>query len=481
MRLYIPAPHHRLVALAALMLLLIVSLPSAAQSAQPAACLPGQGWQWAYGDEQPAVAQRLRRQLQQLGLQASVTARSFGERDSCGTFHQHAVDLSVKLAVTVPSAAAQTQLYQQIEQQAERAVERLGRLDISFAMGEPLRRPQQPTVAAHTAATPSTATYQRNVYVVTYDPLLSNGKLLSEHLGWSNHTTITTETVAFFREASHNRLEYIIAATTVITDGWPVKIDGFRYTEAEYLDLYNDPSKGHEPDNVDYNAIVNDPRLDICGKANRNEIDEVWIYNGPWFGFYESTLVGPDGYWFNSPPAPEPHNCQRLIPIMGPSLERSSQEAIHNFGHRTESVMRHIFGSWEQNRTAHDWERFALLKHASPNYSYSGCGNVHFPPNSTIDYTFDDPAVVPSNCTDFVNYPNLGDPQSVVKPTTCSDWGCDEIGFYTYWFGNLPRNQECIATNFGSDWWAYILKPELANQPTKACLQHATYAPLIGR
>ncbi|WP_322488133.1 hypothetical protein [Chloroflexus sp.] len=66
-------------------------------------------------------------------------------------------------------------------------------------------------------------------------------------------------------------------------------------------------------------AIVNSPAFDICGKANRGEIDEVWIYNGPYFGFFESSLVGPNAFRYNSPPVAMPHTCNRLIPIMGPT------------------------------------------------------------------------------------------------------------------------------------------------------------------
>ena len=182
--------------------------------------------------------------------------------------------------------------------------------------------------------------------MVVYDPLLSNGKLLSQELNWISHAALTQGTVDFFQQASHGEVNYSIVQTTVLTDGWPEKIDGFRYTEQEYLAAISGQGPWHSPDNVSYNKIVNDSRLDICGKANRGEIDEVWIYNGPGFGFYESTLVGPGAYWFNSSPVPGPHTCNRLIPIMGPSPERGLDCATENFGHRTESTMTQVYGGW---------------------------------------------------------------------------------------------------------------------------------------
>lgn len=312
-------------------------------------------------------------------------------------------------------------------------------------------------------------TFHRKVYVIVYDPILSNGQYLSDYLGWNDYSELTQGTTDFFRRVTDGRLNYTIVYTTIVTDGWPVKIDGFRYTEEEYLAVINGQSSPHTPDTVDYNVIVNSPDFDICGKANRGEIDEVWIYNGPYFGFYESTLVGPGAYWYNSPPVPEPYDCNRLIPIMGPSPERDLDNAIHNFGHRTESTMKRVYGGWENNRTAHNWERFALVKALSPDYFYSGCGNIHYPPNGTSDYDYANLTPVLSNCDDFVNYPDLGDPAETAKPVDCSAWGCDQIGYLEYWFSHLPSNYGCGPDEVSSDWWKYFVDPALALDPSSPC------------
>ncbi|MCZ7671518.1 MAG: hypothetical protein M5U34_32475 [Chloroflexi bacterium] len=319
----------------------------------------------------------------------------------------------------------------------------------------------------------------RRVYVVAYDPLLQNGQLLSAYRGWHNHATLTQETITFFKQASDNQLTYTVVDTTVVSDGWPVKIDGFRYTETEYLRVLNGQSSPHVPDTVDYNAIVNDPNLDICGRANRGEIDEVWIYNGPYFGFYESTLVGPDAYWYNSPPVPGPFSCERLIPLMGPSPERGADSAIHNFGHRMESAMTQVYGSWQQNRTAHNWERFALVNHLSPSYDYSGCGNIHFPPNGTSDYDYGNPGTAVTNCPDFANYPDLGDPADTVEPVSCDAWNCDGVGYYLYWFGHLPAGPGCGPDMVANNWWRYLVDPARALHPSSLC--NEVYLPSITR
>jgi hypothetical protein len=307
------------------------------------------------------------------------------------------------------------------------------------------------------------------VYVVVYDPLLANGKLLSEELGWNRHEDLTQGTVDFFASASAGQVLYTVAETTVLTDGWPVKQDGFRYTEPQYMAVVRGQAQPHHPDAVNYDAILADPRLDICRKVNEGLVDEVWMYGGPWFGYYESRLAGPGGYWLNSPPITGPNGCERLVPIMGPSYERGLAEAVHNFGHRTESTMMRAYGSWQQNRTAHSWDRFALVDAQSPSYAYSGCGSTHYPPNGRSDYDYGFSGSADTNCEDFRNYPDLSDPMVVKQPVTCSAWECSEVRFHTYWFGHLPRVEGCGPDGHGADWWAYFASPERANDPMAGC------------
>jgi hypothetical protein len=312
-------------------------------------------------------------------------------------------------------------------------------------------------------------TLNRKVYVIVYDPILENGLNLSDYLNWNEHASLTQGTIDFFQQVSNDELNYTVVDTTIVTDGWPEKVDGFRYTESEYLAIINGQADPHMLDGVNYNLIVNSPQFDICGKVNRGEVDEIWIYNGPYFGFSESTLAGPGAYWFNSPPVPEPYDCNRLVPIMGPSPERGLDCAIENFGHRTEATMTQVYGSWQQNRASHNWERFALVEALSPNYTYSGCGNIHYPPNGTSDYEYNNPSTVMSNCEDFANYPNLSDPTAVVQPVTCSIWGCSNLGYFAYWFSHIPANAGCGSDNVAANWWRYLAEPALAINPSSAC------------
>ncbi len=134
----------------------------------------------------------------------------------------------------------------------------------------------------------------RNVYVIVYDPLLRNGQTLSQYMHWNNYETLTQQIIDFFKQASGNKLNYTVADTTVVSSGWPELIDGFSYTEDSFMAMWANPQTHHTPTQVNYNKIVNSTEFDICGKANRGEIDEVWVFNGPWFGFHE---IGPGWSW----------------------------------------------------------------------------------------------------------------------------------------------------------------------------------------
>ena len=443
-------------------------------------CQPGTGWMWTTGPSEPEIASQAQGELAQQGVGALVEARGYGETDSCGTYLPRGVDFSIKLADKQVSAqeGVNDAILSTLQKHAK---PELGNVKLLSSDGELISNDinRQSLVVEKTAldAFPGQALaadpITKNVYVIVYDPLLKDGQKLSQRLGWNDHATITQQTIDFFKQTTNNRMNYVVVETTLVTSGWPELVDGFRYTEEEYLAVLTNQQPHHEPTEVDYNKILSSPQFDICGKANRGEIDEVWIYNGSWFGFYESTLVGPGAYWFNSPPVTGAHNCNRLIPIMGPVPERTVHEAVHHHGHRAEATMTRVYGSWQQNNTSHNWNKFGLVKLQSPGYSYSGCGSIHFPPNGTWQdgqgYDYDNPLDELSNCDDFANYPNLSDPLQVAQPVNCSIWGCNQLGYLQYWFGHLPAFTGCGSDNVANDWWKYFSNPGAALSPVNAC------------
>jgi YVTN family beta-propeller protein len=345
--------------------------------------------------------------------------------------------------------------------------------------------PQSPTPTPNATPSntlpPSSETFTRKVFVLVFDPRLASGQLLRDNQGWRFHGDITNDTIAFYKDASRNRLNYT-AVYTAVAEEFPPKIDGFRYTADSWLAAQSTGS-WHVPDTVDYVNILTDTRWDLCGKANRGEIDEVWIYNGPYFGFYESTLAGPGAYFYNSPPVSGSHGCTRLLPIMGPSPERSTGEAIHNFGHRTESTMRQAYGSWDsQRQPTHAWERFAISRvNSNGAVDYSGCGTMHEPPNAAFAYQYNNTGnATLSNCDAWNSYPSVPSPQAYGRSVTCADWGCSDVGFYQYWFRRMPRFTGCsteVGRTIYNDWWRYFVFPGLANSNASGCSDPPTATP----
>jgi hypothetical protein len=441
-------------------------------------CRPGSGWRWVNGPEQPDAAVKAQRLLEQKGIDSTVSAYGFGEVDSCGNFRLSATDFTIALAPgAAASAEAQSaQASSILDELGGLAEPRLGNVRIAFEPGEskfypaPEPAPQiEPQVSAQAGATD---VLNKNVYLLVYDPILSDEKDLITRMGWYSPATLAQELSDTFKSISHGQLQYTIPDPPTVLNEWPVKVDGFRYDETSYLYAYDHPAEAHNPDLVDYDAIIGDPALDICGKVNRGEIDELWIYGAPFDGFYESRLVGPDAYWFNSPPMEETHGCNKLLPVMGLSYERGIAEALEAFGHRSESIMDKVYGGWETNSIDHNWERYTLNKTQSPNYSYSGCGSIHYPPNGVKDYDWNNHTSVLSNCEDFNNYPNmdLSNPPSALKEVDCQAWGCDDIneyagnlGYMLYWFSHLPANNGFGPDSVSNNWWQYLSDPSRAS------------------
>ena len=70
------------------------------------------------------------------------------------------------------------------------------------------------------------------------------------------------------------------------------------------------------------------------------------MFGGPYFGFYESIMVGEGAYFCNAPPLNKVA-CSRLFVIMGFNYERGVGEMLEDLGHRAESILTHVFGGWE--------------------------------------------------------------------------------------------------------------------------------------
>jgi hypothetical protein len=235
-------------------------------------------------------------------------------------------------------------------------------------------------------------------------------------------------------------------------EAFPTKVDGFAYDGPGYLRAWQS-GRFHQPDTVDYLRLVHEHR--ILEQVSTGAIDEVWLFGFPYAGYYESIMGGPGAFWCNAPPLAGTDVAGRRFVIMGFSYERGVGEMLEDLGHRTESIMSHVFAGFRGE--ANLFERFTRYDRTHP--GRAECGNVHFAPNSQADYDWGNARFVWSRCDNWYNFPDLGGESRRVD---AGAWGGGDIrGHHRWWLRHLPHvagQTRGIAWN----WWEYILDPQRA-------------------
>lgn len=288
------------------------------------------------------------------------------------------------------------------------------------------------------------------VLLVVYDPVLEErgGVRLSRHAGWKDWRSLTRQYIEDVRECSGGFIDYQVVET-VVSESFPLKKDGFRYTDSSFLSAMERKSGWHQPDAVDYHAILRD--FGVAERVNRDEIDEVWVWAMPYGGFYESIMAGTGAYFCNAPPL-EGVKTDRIFVIMGFNYERGVGEMLEDLGHRTESIMRRVYGSWEPKPT-HAWNRFTLYDKVAP--GEAAAGNIHFAPNSEKDYDWGNPRPVWSTADDWLDCPALDGKKKLM---TSADWGSGDIRLHhKWWFTRLPKAPGTAPDGKQANWWKYVV------------------------
>jgi hypothetical protein len=268
---------------------------------------------------------------------------------------------------------------------------------------------------------------------------------------WYNSTELVSGFVSDLLQVSNGMARYQIVQR-VDVDEFPVKTDGFRYTPQSYLDVMQGNVAPHNPSGVDYYAILN--KHNVLQRVARNEIDEVWIFAFPHAGFYESSMGGPGAFWCNAPSLKNTEASKRRFVVMGFSFERYIGEMLEAYGHRAESIMEKAFGKLSGD--ANLWKRFIRYEKTAP--GKSACGNIHFAPNSQVDYDWTNPTPVVSECYDWqLNFPNFKGDKRIVA---ASEWGGGDIReHHKWWFNHFPR----VAgrkNGIHNNWWQYVVNPQ---------------------
>ena len=288
------------------------------------------------------------------------------------------------------------------------------------------------------------------VLLISFNPVIGSegGEMLTQVLGWGDVDRLCQDYIADLRECSDGFVDYQIVQRIEV-DAWPAKVDGFRYDGDSFLRSWRSKSGFHDPDAVDYKAILQE--YDLLQRIDEGQIDEVWLFAFPYAGFYESIMIGPGAFWCNAPEMSRTDVGRRFV-IMGFNYERGVGPMLEAFGHRVESILRH---TWSHQRGERNlWEQFILYDQKAP--GKANCGWMHYAPNSVRDYDWGNKTRVLSNCDDWLNFPNF---KGTVRQVDCRDWGNGDMrAHHQWWFKRLP-NVAGHTRGISNNWWWYAVDP----------------------
>ncbi len=272
------------------------------------------------------------------------------------------------------------------------------------------------------------------VRVIILNPKNENGVGLIERYHWNQPNILIQQYIDFMKQTSNYLFEYTVSAQT-IAEYFPTKKDGFVFTNDYYDRCQTDPNLEHCRDIIDYNKLITD--FNICQWAKESGGKEVWVFGGPWMGFWEWSIKGPNISLVaeNSP------DCGSTITVMGFSYERLLPEMVHDFGHRTEAVLNFVSNKYSPSKL---WNKFV---------SPTNCGDIHYPPNTTSSYNYSSQQITSSSCDQWYSYPTL---KNETIALNCETWRCSDLGYYRWWLKHLPKSSG-INENMLNNWWLYLM------------------------
>ena len=301
------------------------------------------------------------------------------------------------------------------------------------------------------------STIRQRVLLYIQDPIMENkgGRRMHQAYGWMDPQELTRRIIRDFATNSHG-LYLPEVVETRIMDEYPWLLDGFRYDDASY-DAAISTGQWHDS-GFDYWRFLTENNL--ASRIESGDLDEVWVYNFPGGGMWESTMAGAGGYWCNSYPVPGATNS-RVAVVMGWNFERGVSEALESFGHRSESIMWKIYDYlWEPNRT-NAWSTFTLIDKNAP--GLGAVGNVHYPVNGQSDYDWANTNFVWSTCDAWLNYPNLTNAPRLVD---YHEWAGDDPDisrcYLNWWYSHFPHvsGKAPAPDDRLNNWWRYLIDIE---------------------
>jgi hypothetical protein len=202
----------------------------------------------------------------------------------------------------------------------------------------------------------------------------------------------------------------------------------------------------------DYNRFID--HYGFCEMRDKGEIQEVWLWSFPYGGTWESTFAGEGAFWLNSDPV-QGTNCKDLLTVMGLNYEREMSLALESYGHRFESIMRKVYGRWDNTAAnRNNWEIFTTIDMKQKDKAH--IGNIHFPPNGIKDYDWINKTVVNTYADAWYHYPVIKETKA--RTVDCQEWKCTHLGYMTWWFRHVPHFKGLNKSDGHlNNWWHYVV------------------------
>jgi hypothetical protein len=316
----------------------------------------------------------------------------------------------------------------------------------------------------------------QKVVLVLQDPTMPGGSKIHTMFGWRDPAVLAQSLVKHFTEATDSVINFKIVETIYASILF-TRLNGNYLSATQYVSLLQEPgwkSLRNASDSgkimFDYREFVKYYKFDE--RRNSGEIDEVWVYTGPFLGMWESQMLGPKAFWWNSSPIKDGTALTKNLSVMGLNYERGVDQGFHSFGHRMESAMIQAYFEatglgWNPKRanpTA--WDLFTRYDKEVPDGAH--VGNIHFPPNGTSDYNYGNTTLVTSYAENWYRYPFLLNQNSkvnvqtwILQPGEPLAETNEHIGYLRWWYGHIPR-YEGVSDGVLNNWWHYSLDYEAA-------------------
>lgn len=304
----------------------------------------------------------------------------------------------------------------------------------------------------------ATGRKESKVIVLIYNPVLEKegGKTLIEYLKANDPVQYSRILCNVVREASWGYINYRIV-DVITVDGYPRKVDGFRYTDETFLEVRK--TQNWQPSTSSYRGFFVDNGL--LERAKKENIQELWVWGAGGMHFDEFAMYIPNRYarfaptdnpWFYRP-YDIPEEIGHTMWVMGFNYEVGSDNMIHSYSHRVESMaaLAMADGIWETYGKRDPWNVYSWLE-LDHKGTPSMVGNCHVPPNGEGGYDYNNKRRVESWADNWANYPDVSGPARTVSS---EEWCHNQDGYQRWWLSQLPKFPGY--TKYGyNNWWVYI-------------------------